>query len=345
LIQRYTTRGALVTQWRVRDGRGASLFVGALATDRAGHVYAVASTGMGALGPDRLSRGTIVLEYTANGRLMNRWNLRSAVSDLAVSEAGDVYVTATDENRIEKYSSTGRFLLQFEAPWPRAVVTDASGNLYVVDWRGVSVYRDNGAFLRSWPTSARPVGPAPETGGPEFRTDVAVDHAGRILVAEAGIPEHWVKVYTPEGEYADQIGGPGRGSGRFRYPPNFLAIDGRGDIYAVTVKTVQKFGEPSSAFSLGGVKLNRRNGTARLTANVPGVGKLNVKGTGIRPSRRRASMAGDVTLAIIPSPAAKRKLQRTGRATVTIKVTYTPTTAGDAHPATRSTRLSLVKLR
>jgi hypothetical protein len=41
----------------------------------------------------------------------------------------------------------------------------------------------------------------------------------------------------------------------------------------------------------------------------------------------------------------RSKPRRNGRATVEVEVTYTPTTAGNALPATRSMRLTLVKER
>ena len=338
-IQKYTTTGDLIAQWRVPDDHAKSMRVTALATDSAGHVYALAS-----------NHGRIenkVLKYTDRGRLVDKWGvgMGPTARGIAVDVAGDVYVTVTADNRIEKYSSTGRPLLQFEAPGPWQIATDDSGNVYVVGRTGVSVYRDDGAFVRAWMSAGEPVGPDSGTGGLEAPTAVAVDRAGRILVSDAGRNERDVKVYTPEGVYVGQIGGPGRGNGRFRYSPNYLAIDARGDVYVVTLKTIQKFGEPSSAFSLGGAKLNVHTGTARLTATVPGVGKLNVEGEGIRSTRRRASLAGEVSLPIIPNRAAKRKLQRSGRATVKIQVTYTPTTAGNAHSATRSTHLTLVTAR
>ncbi len=336
-IQKYTTRGALITQWMVDDDHGENLRVTGLATDKAGDVYAVAS--------NHGRTKNKVLKYTDNGRLVDAWGVASGptVRGIATDGSGNVYVTVTADNRIEKYSSTGRLLLRFEVPGPWGVATDNGGNVYVVGRTGVSIYRGDGAFLRGWPSG--PAGPVPATGGLEAPTDVAVDRSGRVLVSDGGKRARDVKIYTPEGVYVGEIGGPGRGNGRFRSSPNYLAVDGRGDVYVVTLRTIQKFGEPSSAFSLAGAKLNRRTGTARLTADVPGVGKLNLEGEGVRRARRRANLAGDVSLPITPSRVTRRKLQRSGRATVKIEVTYTPTTAGSAHSATRSMRLTLVKMR
>jgi hypothetical protein len=332
-ILKYTPRGSLVDRWRVPEYHGLSMRVFELATDAAGHVFAEASY-----------HGTenAILEYTELGQLIDRWKVGAGHTShgIAVSAAGDVYVAMRADNRIEKYSSTGRLLANFEVPAPGWLAADGE-YLYVSGRTGVSVYRDDGTFVRGWPKT-------PETpGGLISPNDIAVDRAGRILVVDGGGGPNpgGVKIYTPEGAYVGEIGGPGRGNGQFRSSPNNLAVDGRGDVYVSTLRTIQKFGEPSSVFSLVVAKLDPRTGTARLTADVPGVGNLKLEGEGIRPARRHANLAGDVSLPLIPNRVTKRKLRRNGRATVEIEVTYTPTTAGDARPATRSMRLTLVKER
>lgn len=334
-IQKYTGRGSLVARWRVPEDRGKSMRVTALAVDRAGRVYALASY--------RGRTANAVLVYTARGRLLDRWGVGAGPTarGLAVSAAGVVYVAITADDRIERYSARGRPLPGFEVPGPQQVAA-GDGNVYVSGRTGVSVYREDGTFVLAIAAAGEP---SPENGGLEVANAIAVDSGGRILVGDAGKRERDVKVFTPEGIYVDQIGGPGRGNGRFRFAPAYLAVDARGDLYAVSLKTIQKFGEPYSAFSLGGARVNRHAGTARLTANVPGVGKLNVEGRGIRRTRRHANLAGEVPLQVIPNRATKRKLLRDGHATVEVAVTYTPTTAGDAHAARRSTRVRLVMTR
>jgi hypothetical protein len=335
-IQEYTSRSEQIARWKLPLDHGRSMTVTALATGESGHVYAIASTH----GRTRNK----VLKYTARGRLAGEWSVGGGPTAraLAVDAAGDVYVAITSDNRIEKFSSSGRLLRRFAVPGPLGVAVDAAGNLYVAGRTGVSVYRNDGTFVRGWGSSFGPSSPDPSTGGLEVADAIAVDR-GRVFVADGGRAGRDVKVYTPEGAYLGQIGGPGRGNGRFRSSPNYVAVDARGDVYVVTLRTIQKFGEPSSAFSLGDVKLNRRTGTARLTASVPGVGKLEVEGGGIRSARRRANLAGDVRLPIAPDRAAREKLQRVGRVTVYVRVTYTPTTAGATAPATRSARLTLVQ--
>jgi virginiamycin B lyase len=95
---------------------------------------------------------------------------------------------------------------------------------------------------------------------------------------------------------------------------------------------------PSNSFTLSTPKLNKRNGSAVLTATVPGPGTLLLIGRGIKRLARFVSRPGTVKLTIKGQPSTQRRLRRTGKARITVKVTYTPT-GGD--PTTESTKLTL----
>ena len=92
---------------------------------------------------------------------------------------------------------------------------------------------------------------------------------------------------------------------------------------------------PSNAFSFGKLKRNTQNGTATLTVDVPGPGKLTLGGKGVLPQRpvgrsssvrpRAVSSAGAVKLTVRATGKAKKKLRKTGKARVKVKVTFTPT--------------------
>jgi virginiamycin B lyase len=96
--------------------------------------------------------------------------------------------------------------------------------------------------------------------------------------------------------------------------------------------------KPSNLFALSGLKLNRRNGSAALIATVPGAGTLLLTGRAVKRLTRLVSHAGTVRLTIKGQPGIQRRLGRTGKATVTVKVTYTPT-GGD--PNTESNKVTL----
>jgi hypothetical protein len=95
-------------------------------------------------------------------------------------------------------------------------------------------------------------------------------------------------------------------------------------------------------FSFGKVKKNKREGTAKLTVNVPGAGKLKLHKTKkVKADTESAKNAGKEKLSIEPRGKAKKKLNDKGEAKVKAKVTYTPTTGGS--PKTKDKKIKLVK--
>jgi hypothetical protein len=105
---------------------------------------------------------------------------------------------------------------------------------------------------------------------------------------------------------------------------------------------------PVNTFSFGKVKRNENNGTATLTVNVPGAGKLALTGKGIKTQRaagravasKNVAAAGKVKLLVKAKGKAKSKLAKTGKAKVKAKITFTPT-FGTAKSSTK--RVKLVK--
>jgi hypothetical protein len=109
---------------------------------------------------------------------------------------------------------------------------------------------------------------------------------------------------------------------------------------------VVKEGQVSNLFSFGKVELNKENGTAKLTVDVPGPGNLTLGGPGVVKKRvgggatasKAVPAAGKVTLLIKAKGAKKQKLNDTGKVTVKPKITYTPT-GGVAKTQTKSVTL------
>ena len=98
----------------------------------------------------------------------------------------------------------------------------------------------------------------------------------------------------------------------------------------------------SNEFSFGKVKKNKRKGTAKLTVkNLPGPGELRLAKTKkVKGKEKTADEAGKEKLPIKPKGKAKKKLNRTGKAKVKAKVTYTP---DGGEPNTKKKRLKLKK--
>ncbi len=102
---------------------------------------------------------------------------------------------------------------------------------------------------------------------------------------------------------------------------------------------------PTNVFTLRGVNLHRKKGTATLKVNVPNPGELVLSGNGVKgvgASRAVAVTAPGIARLPIRAKGKKREtLNETGRVRVKLKITYTPT-GGD--PSTQSRKLKLRKL-
>lgn len=91
--------------------------------------------------------------------------------------------------------------------------------------------------------------------------------------------------------------------------------------------------------------LNKKNGTATEPVFVPGPGVLMLTGKGVvtkRPVRasasRAVSAAGVVNLLVKAKGKTKKKLNKTGKAKVKVRVTYKPT-GGTANTQSKSVKL------
>lgn len=104
--------------------------------------------------------------------------------------------------------------------------------------------------------------------------------------------------------------------------------------------------QASNSFSFGNVELNKENGTATLTVDVPGAGEVALGGRGLvkqRPAARAskvANAAGRVKLKVKAKGRKKVNLNEKGKVKVKAKVTFTPT---GGLPATQRKKITLKK--
>ena len=98
---------------------------------------------------------------------------------------------------------------------------------------------------------------------------------------------------------------------------------------------------PSNHFRFGGVRVNKKRGSAKLTVNVAGPGELKLAKTGnTKRKHKRARESGKEKLSVEAKGKAKKKLNQNGRAKVKAKVTYTP---DGGEPNTESKKIKLVE--
>lgn len=123
--------------------------------------------------------------------------------------------------------------------------------------------------------------------------------------------------------------------------------DGSGPVYVPAPQPQPPAAPPvSNRFAFGKARLNKKRGSASLAIRVPAPGLL--KSTVGRAASHRAGAsvanfvgaAGTVKIPIAASGKIEKKLDRTGRVKVTVKVTFTPN-GGTA--ATKSRNVTLIK--
>jgi hypothetical protein len=103
--------------------------------------------------------------------------------------------------------------------------------------------------------------------------------------------------------------------------------------------------DPSNTFTLGRVTRNEKKGTATIGVTVPNAGELSGSGKGVGLAgaaviSKPVNAAGEVKLLIRAKGKKKRKLNRAGKVTLKLNLTFTPT-GGD--PSTQARKLKLKK--
>lgn len=91
-----------------------------------------------------------------------------------------------------------------------------------------------------------------------------------------------------------------------------------------TATGVAKVKVTKPKLKLGGVKLNKANGTATLTVKVPGAGTLTVTGKGIVKAKKQAKKAKKLKITVKASGKTKAQLEATGKAKVKAKLSFKP---------------------
>jgi hypothetical protein len=81
----------------------------------------------------------------------------------------------------------------------------------------------------------------------------------------------------------------------------------------------------ANAITLGKPKLVKKRGIALVPVSVPGPGTLLLGGAGVAPTSTTVSAAGTVSLRVKASGPKKKRLRKTGKAKLTLSVTFTPT--------------------
>jgi DNA-binding beta-propeller fold protein YncE len=151
---------------------------------------------------------------------------------VAVDSSGNVYVADTGNDRIQKFDSSGNYVLQWGSTGsgngqfsnPKAVAVDSSGNVYVADSGNsrIQKFDSSGNYVLQWGSWGN--------GNGQFyiTTDIAIDTNNNIYVIE----DHRVQKFDTSGNYVTQWGSFGTGNSQFKVPAG-VATDSSGNVYVM----------------------------------------------------------------------------------------------------------------
>ena len=128
---------------------------------------------------------------------------------VATDAAGNVYVADLDNDRIQKFASTGTYITQWgtrgtgdgQFDRPYGVATDAAGNVYVADGfnHRIQKFTSGGTYLTQWDSSG--------TGNGQFvPSGVATDAAGDLYVLES--VNNRIQKFAPDHSVSVPVTGP-----------------------------------------------------------------------------------------------------------------------------------------
>jgi DNA-binding beta-propeller fold protein YncE len=177
----------------------------------------------------------LVFKYNSTGTLLAQWTVPGRPLEMAFDAAGNVYVAAGN-NGVQKFNSAGGYLSRFGGCCPYGIATDATGDVYVSDIQG-------SGFGRYTSTGTFVTGWGGEIDGEaECRSPggMAMDGAGNLFVA--CVDGDQIVKYNNTGTLLSQFASGGSGNGQL-YFPQAVALDAAGDVYVADRNNhrIQKF--------------------------------------------------------------------------------------------------------
>jgi len=138
---------------------------------------------------------------------------------IAVDDERNIYVTDTDNSRIQKFSHDGQFLSSWELP-----ILDSGGeqspvgiaiyenNVYVVDKQRHTIQKfdNDGNFILKWGGHGTENGQFIEPRG------ITIDSNGIVYVADS--ENHRIQIFTSDGEFLSTFGKGGFGDDKLKTP-------------------------------------------------------------------------------------------------------------------------------
>jgi sugar lactone lactonase YvrE len=221
---------------------------------------------------------------------------------IAVDSSGDVYVVDTFNSRIEKFSNSGSYLMQFgsgrgsgpgQLSGPNSVAVDSAGNVFVTDEANFRVeeFAPSGAFSSMFGSNG--------TGPGQFTAafGIAVDASGNVYVVDGAHAR--VEAFTRSGTFLFQLPcttgacPTGSGSGQLNVPDG-IAITSSGLMYVTDVDNNQ-VDEFSISQTTATQSLSSMLASSNQTAPSSNLGLGNITGS---PSQTDLLLVGVIIVLI-----------------------------------------------
>jgi DNA-binding beta-propeller fold protein YncE len=229
-VQKYSPAGQYLTQWGSRgSGQGQFDWDDSLPPFHFGLPAGIALNNQGVVYvTDRLG----LQKFNSEGQFITAWSLSETEDpgSVAVNSKGQVFVVDRGQERVMKYSPTGKLLKKWgpeaqgdEIWWPSGIAVDGRGNVLVSDlWKGlIQRFTGDGRFLGSMGN---------DCGEGEFTNPagLAVDLLGNVLLVDH--EDHRIYKFESDGRCVCEIGEGGTDTGQLNNPSG-VAVDIEGRVY------------------------------------------------------------------------------------------------------------------
>ncbi len=159
---------------------------------------------------------------------------------IALGSGGEVYVADEGNNRVQKFTADGTFLLSWgvfgtdpgEFNGPKGIAVDASDNVYVAEVGGdrIQKFDSTGAFILEWGVFG--------AGNGDFNepNDIDIGPGGNVYVADSS--NFRIQVFTNTGAFVTTWGSFGTGNDQFSQL-RAVEVDSSGNVYAIDLATLE----------------------------------------------------------------------------------------------------------
>lgn len=172
-------------------------------------------------------------KFKPNGELESKWGSDGQIpgmfrdpEGIAVGPSGNIYVSDSSNERIQVFSSQGKFLFEWaHDSTTGSIAIDASGNVYVSSnsSHNIRKYTSDGIFLTGWGGWGTSQGQFMSIG------DIAIDTFGNVYVADS--MNQRIQKFSPDGDFLLAFGKQQTGDGVFSQVYT-VAVGPTGIIYA-----------------------------------------------------------------------------------------------------------------